>query len=73
MSGNPDHNDDYQVLAGEHRLLLFTLSGGQWQLNSNSQIFTDNNRNGIGIPEPTSIGLVGLAGLGLLARRRRQA
>ena len=73
-------DDDYVVAAGTHRLLTFTLAKNSttnnqlaWLLSSNSAVFTDNNRNGIGIPEPTTAGLFGLGALGLLARRRRQA
>ena len=35
-------------------------------------IFTDHNRNGVGIPEPTSVGMLAAAGtMGLICRRRR--
>lgn len=72
--------DDYVVAAGQHRLLTFTLTKNSatanktaWLLDSSSFVFLDNNRNGIGIPEPTTAGLLGLGAIGLLARRRRQA
>jgi len=68
-------SDDVIVAAGTHRMLSFTLSGGFWVLDAsgNQQVFLDNNRNGIGIPEPTSMSLLGVGVLGLLARRRRTA
>lgn len=71
-------DDDYVLLAGEHRTLTFTLgkdpSGKTvWKLNSNTPAFLDNNRNGVGIPEPATAGLIGVGALGLLARRRRTA
>lgn len=73
FSGNNSHYDDYSISGGQHRLLLFTLSGGIWKLNSNTVTYVDNNRNGVGIPEPATAGLLGVGALGLLARRRRQA
>jgi len=80
ISGNPTHDDDYVLSAGQHRLLTFTLSGNQWRLNSNSVVFGGSdsfgsltNRNGTGVPEPTTFGLLGIGAIGLLARRRRTA
>jgi hypothetical protein len=73
FSGNTAQYDDYTLAAGQHRLLTFTLQNGLWRLNSNNTAFTDNNRNGIGIPEPTTLSLLGVGALGLLARRRRTA
>jgi hypothetical protein len=80
LSGVPNHDDDYVLSAGQHRLLTFTLSGGQWRLNSNSVVFAGSdgfgsltNRNGVGVPEPTTFGLLGIGAIGLLARRRRNA
>ena len=64
--------DKFVVAAGRHRLLTFTLRGNRWQFNTNTAIFTDNNRNGVGIPEPTTLGLLGVGAMGLLARRRRK-
>ena len=71
--GDNGTSDDFVINAGSHRLLAFTLSGGQWQLNSSSVSFTDDNRNGVGIPEPTTLGLLGVGAAGLLIRRRRHA
>jgi len=64
--------DDFFLNPGVHRLITFTLRGNRWLLNTNGTLFTDDNRNGIGIPEPTSLGLVGIGAMGLLARRRRR-
>ncbi len=65
----------FNVTAGEHLLLTFNLkavgSAPVWDLSTNSIVFTDNNRDGIGTPEPASLGLLGIGAFGLLARRRR--
>jgi hypothetical protein len=42
-----------------------------WDLTSNTLVFTDSNRDGVGTPEPASLAIFGLGALGLLARRRR--
>jgi len=80
ISGVQGHDDDYVVSAGQHRLLTFTLRNNQWRLDQNTVVFAGSdsfgsltNRNGVGIPEPTTIGLLGIGAIGLLARRRRTA
>ena len=44
-----------------------------WDLTSNNLVFTDNNRDGVGTPEPATMGLLAMGSLGLLMRRRRNA
>jgi hypothetical protein len=61
------------VAAGTHRLLEFTGVGTQWQLQSNVAVFTDNDRSGTGVPEPTVMGAIAVAGLFGLTRRRARA
>jgi hypothetical protein len=75
VSGTPGADDDYVLAAGQHRLLTFTLSSNSWHLNSNTVVFGGSlaDRNGTGVPEPTTIGLLGIGAVGLLARRRRTA
>jgi hypothetical protein len=71
-----DRFDDFAIQPGQHRLLNFSLQQSsrgrlEWVFQGDSFIGLDNNRNGIGIPEPTALGLLGVGALGLLARRRR--
>jgi len=60
------------ILAGQHKLLDFTGAGTQWSLQNpgGTLVFTDDNRNGVGVPEPVTMGGVALFALGMLGRRR---
>jgi len=60
------------ILAGQHKLLDFTGAGTQWSLQNpgGTLVFTDDNRNGVGVPEPVTMGGVALFALGMLSRRR---
>lgn len=61
--------------SGRLALRYFVTGGGPSGANSDyigvDDFFVD--RPGGGVPEPASLGLIGLGGLGLLVRRRRQA
>jgi len=77
------------IEAGMHRLLEFDLvttrvynnshftgSGHTktiWLLNQNYLVFTNNNRNDVGIPEPTTFGMLAAAGsMAMVCRRQRR-
>jgi hypothetical protein len=77
------------IEAGYHRLLQFDLvttrvynnsnfTGSAhtktiWLLNQNYQVFTNNNRNDQGIPEPTTFGMLAAAGsMAAICRRGRR-
>jgi len=60
------------ALAGSNNANKYSLKT-VWLLNSKYNVFTDDNRNGVGIPEPTSVGMLAAAGtMALVCRRRRQ-
>lgn len=61
------------ILAGQHKLLDFTGAGTQWALQNpgGTAVFVDNNRDGVGVPEPVAMGGVSVFALTMLFRRRR--
>jgi hypothetical protein len=64
------------IAGGQHKLLEFTGAGTQWSLNNpgGTLVFVDDNRNGVGVPEPTMIGGLALVTcLGLGRRRKSKA
>ena len=64
--------DDFFLDPGQHRIATFRLQGNRWILQSNGLFFPDQDRSGVGVPEPTGLALVGIGAMGLLARRRRR-
>jgi hypothetical protein len=63
----------YNVDGGSHELLEFGLTGTTWNLISTSPVFTDADRSGTGVPEPTTLALVGAAASLVCVTRRRRA
>lgn len=64
------------LAAGGHTILRFTKSGGTWGSPLADTAFNDPalaSRDGVGIPEPTALTLLGIGALGVLGRRRRKA
>ena len=61
------------LLAGQHKLLDFTGAGTQWLLQNpgGTPVFTDNLRDGVGVPEPVVMGGASIFALTMLFRRRR--
>jgi hypothetical protein len=63
---------EFDISAGSHELLQFDASGSKWDLTSSTAVFQDDNRAGVGVPEPTTIALaVGAVVVAGLRRRRR--
>jgi hypothetical protein len=77
------------IEAGMHHLLQFDLVTSKvysnssftgkyktqvvWLLSNNYQVFTNNNRNDVGIPEPTTFGMLAAAGsMAAVCRRQRR-
>lgn len=65
------------LAAGSHTLLRFTRTAGSvfWTALDSSDVFNDPtlaSRDGVGIPEPASLSLLGLGAMGVLMRRSRR-
>jgi hypothetical protein len=64
---------DYAIDAGTHEILQFNAAGTNWSFVGSSLVFADDNRGGVGVPEPTMIGSLALVMLvGVAGRRRRR-
>jgi len=80
---------NWLIQAGMHNILQFDLVTTRvynsstytgsfktqtvWLLNQNYNVFNNNNRNDIGIPEPTTFGMLAAAGtMAVVCRRQRR-
>jgi hypothetical protein len=64
---------DYPVDAGMHEILQFDAAGTNWSFIGASQVFADDNRAGVGVPEPSTIALgAAVMLIGIVGRRKRQ-
>jgi hypothetical protein len=64
------------LAGGSHTILRFDKVGGAWSLLDTDPVFNTGgsimtSRDGVGIPEPASLSLIGLGMMGVLCRRRR--
>jgi hypothetical protein len=57
--------------GGTHSLLEFTAAGTQWNFAAATPVFVDNDRSGVGVPEPIAMGGASIFALTMLFRRRR--
>lgn len=72
LSFNADDNEQ-EILAGQHLLLEFINFNNQgWVKVAVDPVFTDDDRSGIGVPEPASLVMLAVGGLlvGLPQSRR---
>lgn len=64
---------DYAIDAGTHEILQFNAAGTNWSFIGSTAVFADDNRSGVGVPEPSAIGLAAAVMLvGVAGRRKRQ-
>jgi len=64
---------DYPLNAGTHEILQFTASGSKWDFAASDAVFADDNRGGVGVPEPSFIALAGAVLLVAGVARRRHS
>jgi len=70
--GGKNVSGDYAIDAGTHEILQFNAAGTNWSFVSSSLVFADDNRSGVGVPEPTMIGGVAVVMLAVAGRRKRR-
>lgn len=61
---------DFPIDAGTHEILQFNADGTNWDFASETPVFADDNRAGVGVPEPTALALSSMLMLAATATRR---
>lgn len=75
LAGHDLVEQEFTIGSNDHILLAFALLGGdEWLLLNDGEVFADDERGGIGIPEPASLVMLGMGCLLIgLPRSRRSA
>jgi hypothetical protein len=68
--GGKSVTGDYRIAPGTHQVLTFGAAGSIWDFQAATSVFIDDNRAGVGVPEPTAVALFGVGMIGLMSRRR---
>jgi hypothetical protein len=63
---------EFLIAAGSHQILQFNASGTRWDLQSIASAFQDDDRSGVGVPEPTALTFAGAATFLCTRRKRRR-
>jgi hypothetical protein len=70
--GGKTVSGEFVVEAGSHEILEFGASGTTWGLLSESTVFVDGDRSGVGVPEPTGLAVAGVVFAWGMARSRKR-
>jgi hypothetical protein len=70
--GGKQVSGEFLIAAGSHQILQFGATGSKWDLQSIASAFRDDNRSGVGVPEPTALAFAGAAVMFCTRRTRRK-